>query len=121
MKASRCHNPKMEAYCKEVHKLEDKFHGLELNHIARRYNKAMDELAKITSTRGIVSLDVLLRDLLEPSVDLGTGAHVEASAPKPVDVVEALLAAVEVIDVDQSSWRPSRLFDWPTPFLNCLI
>ena len=35
MKPSSCHDPKMEAYCKEVHKLEDKFHGLELNHIAR--------------------------------------------------------------------------------------
>jgi len=35
MKASSCHDPKMEAYCKEVRKLEDKFHGLELNHITR--------------------------------------------------------------------------------------
>jgi ribonuclease HI len=35
MKASTCHDPKMEAYCKEVRKLEDKFHGLELIHIAR--------------------------------------------------------------------------------------
>jgi hypothetical protein len=39
----------MEAYCEEVRCLEDKFHGLELNHIARRYNEATDELAKITS------------------------------------------------------------------------
>ena len=35
MKASSCHDPKMEAYYKEVCKLEDKFHGLELIHIAR--------------------------------------------------------------------------------------
>jgi len=35
MKASSCHDPKMEAYFKEVRKLEDKFHGLELVHIAR--------------------------------------------------------------------------------------
>ena len=34
MKASSCHDPKMEAYCKEVCRLEDKFHGLELVHIA---------------------------------------------------------------------------------------
>ena len=34
MKASNCHDPKIEAYCKEVHQLEDKFHGLELVHIA---------------------------------------------------------------------------------------
>jgi hypothetical protein len=32
----------MEAYCEEVRRLEDKYHGLELNHIARRYNEATD-------------------------------------------------------------------------------
>jgi ribonuclease HI len=35
MKESSCHNPKMAAYCQEVHKLEEKFDGLELNHIPR--------------------------------------------------------------------------------------
>ena len=34
MKDSNCHDPKMEAYCKLVRRLEDKFDGLELNHIA---------------------------------------------------------------------------------------
>jgi ribonuclease HI len=33
LKASSCHDPKIEAYCKEVCKLEDKFHGLELIHV----------------------------------------------------------------------------------------
>jgi probable phosphoglycerate mutase len=49
MKNSSCRDPKMEAYCGEVRRLENKFHGLELNHIAHRYNEAADELAKITS------------------------------------------------------------------------
>jgi hypothetical protein len=61
----------MEAYCKEVRHLEDKFHGLELNHIARRYNEAADELAKIASSRTMVPPDIFLRDLHEPFVDLG--------------------------------------------------
>jgi ribonuclease HI len=47
MKNSHCRDPKMEAYCDEVRRLEDKFFGLELNHIARRYNKTANELAKI--------------------------------------------------------------------------
>ena len=34
MKESKCLDPKMEAYYKLVHRLEDKFDGLELNHIA---------------------------------------------------------------------------------------
>jgi ribonuclease HI len=46
MKNSSCRDPKMEAYCEEVRRLENKFHGLELNHIARRYNEAADELMK---------------------------------------------------------------------------
>src|SRR5688572_29742076 len=46
MKNSHCRDPKMEAYCDEVRRLEDKFFGLELNHIARRYNETADELAK---------------------------------------------------------------------------
>jgi hypothetical protein len=47
----------MEAYCDEVRRLEDKFHGLELNHIARRYNETADELAKIASGRTTVPPD----------------------------------------------------------------
>jgi ribonuclease HI len=47
MKNSHCRDPKMEAYCDEVRRLEDKFYGLEHNHIARRYNETADELAKI--------------------------------------------------------------------------
>jgi hypothetical protein len=62
----------MEAYCKEVRCLEDKFHGLELNHVAHRYNEATDELAKITSSRATVPPDVFSRDLHEPSVDTRT-------------------------------------------------
>jgi ribonuclease HI len=49
MKNSHCRDPKMEAYCDKVRRLEDKFYGLELNHIARRYNETADELAKIAS------------------------------------------------------------------------
>jgi ribonuclease HI len=35
MKNSHYRDPKMEAYCDEVRRLEDKFYRLELNHIAR--------------------------------------------------------------------------------------
>jgi ribonuclease HI len=34
MKNSHCRDEKMEAYCDEVRRLEDKFYGLELNHVA---------------------------------------------------------------------------------------
>jgi len=90
MKTSSCHDPTMEAYCKEVRQLEDKFHGLELVHIARRYNEAADELAKIASTRGTVPPDAFSRDLDEPSVDLGSGTGVEAAPAHQTDTVDAL-------------------------------
>jgi ribonuclease HI len=67
MKNSHCRDPKMEAYCDEVRRLEDKFYGLELNHIARRYETA-DELAKIASGRTTVPPDVFSQDLHQPSV-----------------------------------------------------
>jgi ribonuclease HI len=68
MKNSHCRDPKMEAYCDKVRRLEDKFYGLELNHIARRYNETTDELAKIASGRTTVPPDVFSRDLHQPSV-----------------------------------------------------
>jgi hypothetical protein len=71
IKDSNYHDPKMEANCREVRCLEDKFYGLELNHIAHRNNEATDELAKITSSRTTVPPDVFSRDLHEPSIDLG--------------------------------------------------
>jgi ribonuclease HI len=68
MKNSHCRDPKMEAYCDEVQRLEDKFYGLELNHIARRYNETTDELAKIASGRTTVPPDVFSRDMHQPSI-----------------------------------------------------
>jgi ribonuclease HI len=54
MKNTSCHDDKMEAYCKAVRALEDKFYGIELNHVPRRYNEEADELAKISSGRSTV-------------------------------------------------------------------
>jgi hypothetical protein len=70
MKNSHCRDPKMEAYCDEVRRLEDKFYGLELNHIARRYNETADELAKIASGRTTVPPDVFSRGLHQPSIKI---------------------------------------------------
>jgi ribonuclease HI len=52
MKNSSCHDARMEAYCEEVRRLEDKF--LELNHIVRRYNEVANEMTKIASGRTTV-------------------------------------------------------------------
>jgi ribonuclease HI len=81
MKNSHCRDWRMEAYYDEVWRLEDKFYGLELNHIARRYNETADELAKIASGRTTVPSDVFSRDLHQPSVKIDdTPEPEEASA-----------------------------------------
>jgi hypothetical protein len=73
----------MEAYCEEVRCLEDKFHGLELNHIARRYNEAADELAKIASSRTMAPLNVFARDLHQPSVNIEVDGGVDGPPLNP--------------------------------------
>jgi len=49
MKESSCHSTKMATYCQEVCQLEDKFDGLELNHIPRWLNEVANTLAKMAS------------------------------------------------------------------------
>jgi ribonuclease HI len=83
MKNSHCRDPKMEAYCDEVRRLEDKFYGLELNHIARRYNETADELAKIASGRTTVPLDVFSRDLHQPLVKTNDTPEPEKVSAQP--------------------------------------
>jgi hypothetical protein len=62
MKESSCHNPKMAAYCQEVRWLEDKFDGLELNHVPRWLNEAADELAEMAFGRELVPTGVFASD-----------------------------------------------------------
>ena len=62
MKESSCHNAKMVVYCQEVRQLEDKFDGLELNHIPRRLNEAANALAKIASGQELVPMGIFASD-----------------------------------------------------------
>jgi ribonuclease HI len=70
MKNASCHDDKMEAYCRAVRALEDKFYGIKLNHVPRRYNEEADELAKIASGRITVPPNVFAWDVAQPSVNL---------------------------------------------------
>ena len=54
MKESSCHDPKIDTYCKVVRRLEEKFDGLEPNHVLRKYNEATNALAKMASERATV-------------------------------------------------------------------
>jgi hypothetical protein len=117
MKNSHCRDPKMEAYCDEVRRLEDKFYGLELNHVARRYNETADELAKIASGRTMVPLDVFSRDLHQPSVKTDdTPEPGEASAqPEAPSAPEG-----EALRIEEERNRVTPNQNWQTPYLQYL-
>jgi hypothetical protein len=63
--------------------LEDKFYGLELNHVARRHNETADELAKIASGRTTVPPDVFSRDIYQPYVKLDDAPEPEETSSQP--------------------------------------
>jgi hypothetical protein len=107
----------MEAYCDEVWRLEDKFYGLELNHVARRYNETADELAKIASGQITVSPDVFSRDLHQPYVKTNdTPEPGEASAqPEAPSAPEGEALRVEE---ERNGVTPNQ--NWQTPYLQYL-
>jgi ribonuclease HI len=99
MKNASCHDDKMEAYCNTVRALEDKFYGIELNHVPHRYNEEADDLAKIVSGRITVPPNVFARDVARPSVNLEpTPSNQEEPSGAPSDPTGA-----EPMDEDPSS------------------
>ena len=81
MKESSFHDVKMAAYCQEVYRLEDKFDGLELNHIPRQLNEAANELAKMASRRELVLVGVFGSDQHKPSVRYEEPGRLATSHP----------------------------------------
>jgi ribonuclease HI len=125
MKNFHCRDRRMEAYCDEVRRLEDKFYGLELNHIARRYNKTVDELAKIASGRTTVPPDVFSRDLHQPSVKIDDTAEPEEASAQPEvplpepEVPSAIKEEALPIEGEQNRVAPDP--NWQTPYLEYLL
>jgi hypothetical protein len=115
MKNSHCRDPKMEAYCDEVRRLEDKFYGLELNHVARRYNETADELAKIASGRTTVPPDVFSRDLHQPSAKTDDTPKEASAQPEAPSAAEGEALRVEE---ERNGVMPNR--NWQTPYLQYL-
>jgi hypothetical protein len=88
--------------------LEDKFHGLELHHVLRDYNKAADVLAKTASSRSPVPHRVFASDQHAPSV--------RAEGEKPPEEEEPM-----VMVVDQPPEPNLEDPDWRFPILEWLV
>jgi hypothetical protein len=117
MKNSHCRDRKMEAYCDEVRRLENKFYGLELNHVARRYETA-DELAKIASGRTTVPPNVFSRDIYQPSVKLNDAPEPEGTLAQP-EVPSADEGEALRVEIEQNGVTPN--LNWQTPYLEYLL
>jgi ribonuclease HI len=118
MKNSHCRDQKMEAYCDEVRRLEDKFHRLELNHVARRYNETADELAKIASGRTTVPPNVFSKDIYQPSVKLDDAPKPDETSTQP-EVPSAYEGEALRIEGERNGVAPNQ--NWQTPYLEYLL
>jgi hypothetical protein len=110
----------MEAYCKEVRRLEDKFHDLKLNHIACRYNEAAEEFMKIVSNRTTVPPDIFSRDLHEPYIDARMTEGADSLSLVPPPEAEAPSTGANVMQTEGSTLPTDVEPDWRTPYLDCI-
>jgi ribonuclease HI len=118
VKNSHCRDQKMEAYCDEVRRWEHKFYGLELNHVARRYNKTADELAKIASGRTTAPLNVFSRDIYKPSVKLNDAPEPEETSVQ-LEVPSAAEGEALRVEIEQIGVTPN--LNWQTPYREYLL
>ena len=124
MKESNYLDPKMEAYYKLVRRLEDKFDGLELNHIPRRLNEAADALAKAASGQEPVPTDVFASDQHKPSVryERIEPADDGPSAPAPSADLPMALPNPEVMEFEvDPTMEPDLPDDWRTLYVDYLL
>jgi hypothetical protein len=75
---------KMDAYCKEIRKLEGKFYGIEYSHVVHDKNQAADVLSKLGSSRAQVPHGIFVQDLLKPSIKQEGNPVVEKPLDKPL-------------------------------------
>jgi hypothetical protein len=118
-----------------VRALEDKFYGIELNHVPRRYNEEADELAKIASGRITIPPNIFARDIAQPSVTLEprpsshagpSGAPSNLAGAEPMDedpsneaYVLSLLEEYGAYEVDVMDVEPAPIkADWRDKYVS---
>ena len=124
MKESSYHDAKMAAYCREVRRLEDKFDGLELNHIPRRLNEAADALVKAASDREPVPMGVFASDQHKLLVHYEGSKQADDGPSDPAPRAEPPMAPpdpeVMELEVDPTT-EPDPPDDWRTLYIDYLV
>ena len=124
MKESSCHDAKMTMYCQEVRWVEDKFNGLELNHIPRRLNEEADMLAKPASGREPVPTGVFASDQHKSSVRYERIGPADDGPSDPALRADPPTAPSdpEVMELEEDpAAEPDPLNDWRTLYLDYLL
>jgi ribonuclease HI len=63
-----CSTDSMGKYCAAVHRLEDKFEGLEFHHMERDCNAAADALSKLGFNRAQTPPRIFIHEIQQPSI-----------------------------------------------------
>jgi hypothetical protein len=108
MKEKNCVDLKIAAYYQAVRELEGKFHGLELHHVLRDYNKAADVLAKTASSCKPVPHGVFASNQQAHSVRIEGEKPPEPEGP-------------EVMKIDQPPELNLEDPDWHFPILEWIV
>jgi hypothetical protein len=104
---------KMDAYCKEIRKLEGKFYSIKYTHVVQDKNQAADELSKLGSSRAQVPHGMFVQDLVKPSikdeadqvVEKPPDQHLVATVPPPNTTDSSLTTLVVPPTTNTDDWR----------------
>jgi hypothetical protein len=110
----------MDAYCKEIRKLEGKFYGIEYTHVVREKNQAADELSKLGSSRAQVPHGMFVQDLVKPSIKEETDQVVETPLDQPLVATVPLPSTTESSPTTPTVPLTTNTDDWRVPFIKFL-
>nr|CAH67840.1 OSIGBa0159H11-OSIGBa0137A07.3 [Oryza sativa] len=87
-KEYRCSDPQMDAYVRQVRRMERHFDGIELRHVPRRDNMIADELSRLASSRAQTPPGAFEERLTQPSARPDPLGETDAPdrPPRPVGV-----------------------------------
>jgi hypothetical protein len=110
----------MDAYCKEIRKLEGKFYGIEYTHVVRDKNQAANELSKLGSSRAQVPHGVFVQDLVKPSIKEEADQVVEKPPNQPLVATVPPPSTTESSPTTPAVPLSTNTDDWRVPFIKFL-
>nr|ABA96229.2 retrotransposon protein, putative, unclassified [Oryza sativa Japonica Group] len=105
-KEYRCSDPQMDAYVRQVRRMECHFDGIELRHVPRRDNAVADELSRLASSRAQTPPGAFEERVAQPSARPDPLGETDAPErpPRPV--------GVQASGPEGSAPSSLRLFAW---------